>query len=489
MVLQPDTYINQQPKHTLHKAEWLMLFVLVLTSRLLTSIYYIEEPDSLRFALAIKEFDVVKLQPHFPGYPVFCWLAQVLFAITDSMAVSFSIIGTLSIFTIFYSVVEIYSSLLKAFSRLSIYVLVTLLFFNPLMWILSTSYMPDCMGAALVCLIMMFIVKAIVKPEIKYILLAQFFAGILFGTRLSYVPFIIIPCLYGFIYFPKRGLQLLSGFAGIIIWLLPMIWLTGFSELINAAQTHTEGHFNDWGGSYVTEDNIPLRFVMLLRGIWADGLGGYWSGRNMLTLFSSILILVVTVLSIVISKQSKTKLNQKILLIIASSAIAYTIWILLGQNIIYKARHVLPVLPFMVLFLVLAIEKLLSWKFKTAILIIAPMVLIYAYTGVFLAHQHTKPTAISQAKDHILQKANSSNNIIVSLGLVNDYMRIHGAEARLIEISSTNEIAKIKSIFPANDIWYIGIDANRTLPAKEISRFYHNPYVNRMWPVVEVIKL
>ncbi|MGZ5284000.1 MAG: hypothetical protein ACXWEY_17120, partial [Bacteroidia bacterium] len=90
---------------------------------------------------------------------------------------------------------------------------------------------------------------------------------------------------------------------------------------------------------------------------------------------------------------------------------------------------------------------------------------------------------------HILKKANGSNNIIVSLGLVNDYMRIHGAEARLIEISSTNEIAKIKSIFPANDIWYIGIDANRTLPAKEISRFYHNPYVNRMWPVVEVIKL
>lgn len=490
MVLQANSY-NQShmPKHTLRTAEWFVLFVLVLVSRLITSVYYIEEPDSLRFALAVKEFDIVKLQPHFPGYPVFCWLAQLLFGVTGSMGISFSIIGALSIFAIIFSLVKIYTSLTEVFSRISIYVLIVLLFFNPLLWIMSTSYMPDCMGAALVCLIVMFIVMAIKNGNVEHILLAQFLAGILFGTRLSYVPFIIIPCLYGLIYFPKRGLQWLTGLAGIIIWLMPMIWLTGFPELINAAQTHTEGHFNDWGGSYVTEDNIPLRLVMLLRGIWADGLGGYWIDRNLLTLFTSALMLVLVVYSIFTKNHSKRNFNQKILFIILSSSIIYTIWILLGQNIIYKARHVLPVLPFIILFVVLAIDKILLQKPKMAVAIIAPMVLLYAFTGTFLAHQHTKPTAISQAKDYVLKKANSTKDIIVSLGLVNDYMRMHGAGAKLVEIKSTAEITKIKSIFPGKYIWFIGVDANRTLPAKEINRFYHNPYVNRMWPVIEVIRL
>ena len=77
-----------------------LLFILCLTTRAFTSIYYIEDIDSLRFAFSLYEFDLTKLQPHFPGYAVFCFLSKILYQFTNSIGLSFSIIGGLSVFFI-----------------------------------------------------------------------------------------------------------------------------------------------------------------------------------------------------------------------------------------------------------------------------------------------------------------------------------------------------------------------------------------------------
>ena len=53
------------------KQTYFILFMICIVSRIFTSIYYIEDIDSLRFALSLKEFDITRLQPHFPGYAVF----------------------------------------------------------------------------------------------------------------------------------------------------------------------------------------------------------------------------------------------------------------------------------------------------------------------------------------------------------------------------------------------------------------------------------
>ena len=44
----------------------LLLLFLCILSRLITSIFYIEDIDSLRFALAIQDYSIINLQPHFP---------------------------------------------------------------------------------------------------------------------------------------------------------------------------------------------------------------------------------------------------------------------------------------------------------------------------------------------------------------------------------------------------------------------------------------
>ena len=68
-----------------------LLFACIL-SRILTAIYYVEDIDSLRFALSLHEFSLVKLQPHFPGYPIFCFIAKILYSFTENMGISFALI-------------------------------------------------------------------------------------------------------------------------------------------------------------------------------------------------------------------------------------------------------------------------------------------------------------------------------------------------------------------------------------------------------------
>ena len=75
-----------------------IFLICCLFSRVLTTIYYIEDTDSLRFALSINDYDLTKLQPHFPGYPIYCFLAKVLYSFLNSFAVSFSILVVVLLF-------------------------------------------------------------------------------------------------------------------------------------------------------------------------------------------------------------------------------------------------------------------------------------------------------------------------------------------------------------------------------------------------------
>ena len=91
----------------------LLIFLLLtcILSRALTSIYYIEDIDSLRFALSIKDYDITKLQPHFPGYLVFCFLVKAIYLVIGNMGLSFSIVGGISIFFIIYYNITIFSEI------------------------------------------------------------------------------------------------------------------------------------------------------------------------------------------------------------------------------------------------------------------------------------------------------------------------------------------------------------------------------------------
>ena len=87
---------------TLNGTSWAAIFFLCMAARLFTTINYIEDPDSLRFALSIENYNLASLQPHFPGYPVFCFVVKALTIALSKFSYAFSIVGGFSTFVVIF---------------------------------------------------------------------------------------------------------------------------------------------------------------------------------------------------------------------------------------------------------------------------------------------------------------------------------------------------------------------------------------------------
>ncbi|MEM9023136.1 MAG: hypothetical protein AAGB22_05315, partial [Bacteroidota bacterium] len=147
-------------------AGWLKYFLLLLLcvgTRCLTAIYYMEDIDSLRFALAASDFNIAELRPHFPGYPVHIFLLQGLYILTGSVGLSFAILGGLATWLILVAALRIWAH----FTAAPPYLPGILVFFNPLLWLMSTRYMPDILGLGLLMIGMGFLLQALTARQLN----------------------------------------------------------------------------------------------------------------------------------------------------------------------------------------------------------------------------------------------------------------------------------------------------------------------------------
>ena len=166
------------------------LFIICILSRVLTSIYYVEDIDSLRFSLSIIDYDITKLQPHFPGYPIFCFFVKVIHFFTGNMGISFSIIGGLSTFFIVYYLLRMFNTGLKSYEGTYIALLI---FLNPLFWLMSNRYMPDLMGLTISLSAIYYLIYS--HKHGKHLEKGFFLSGLLAGIRLSYLPLVFLPLI------------------------------------------------------------------------------------------------------------------------------------------------------------------------------------------------------------------------------------------------------------------------------------------------------
>ena len=457
----------------------LILFAICVLSRAITSIYYIEDIDSLRFALGIQDYSIINLQPHFPGYPIFIFFAKIVFFFSNSLGITFSIMGGISIFIIIHFTCKL--ARIELNSPAGIFCS-AIIFFNPLLWILSNRYMPDIFGAAIMVAALYFL---ILHNDFNYkLMVGTFLIGILAGTRLSYLPALIVPVALA-IYKSKIRKNLLYSFVlGNIIWLLPLVWVTGWNDLIIAASKQTIGHFTEFGGTSITENDWSLRLKFFFSSIWADGFGGYLAGRHWLTIILSTLFIFILILSAnTIIKDFQSNDVTKLLFY---SLIVYSIWILFFQNVIYKSRHVIPII--IVLLYFLAIGKGTSfWENRTSYFFSSLYITTLVFVSIILVNQHRSPSAISKLKDNLISM--DSNDKIVCIPLVKYYLETHGINANYIDISSID-----KNNIPNNldDAIIIGNHPdlfNDTFQVISDSSYYHNPYVNRMWSEIHTFRL
>ena len=459
------------------------LLLICIFSRALSSIYYIEDIDSLRFALSIKEFDIVKLQPHFPGYPVFCFLVKAIHFIIGNMGISFSIVGGISIFFIIYYLLRMFSTSLKSYEGQYIALII---FLNPLFWLMSNRYMPDLMGLAISLGAVYYLIYA--NRQGRHLEKGFFLSGLLAGIRLSYLPLLFFPLLK--IFFSsnnKKQTLALYFFTGLFIWLIPMVSVTGLGDLIIMAEKQTSGHFMDFGGTIFTEQSLLYRFVFLLKSVWADGFGGYWTSRG----FTSMLLSIFLVLQFITSIKDiriKWKHENKIKPLILCIAI-YFIWILLFQNVIYKSRHVLPIILFLCILLIEGQEKYRG-KIYSGI--------IYFYFAILLGHnavlikQHQDFTAIQKLKNYISDQRNIQS--IISIPLINYYLQSHQIEADYINVEENADVESF-SLEKIKDGKALMIGDYKSIFLEKASRFdkdtvfYHNPYMNQMWSKIETFTI
>ena len=461
----------------------ILFFILSILTRLVSSIFYIEDIDSLRFGLSLYEYNITKLQPHFPGYPVFSFLAKCIYSFIDSMGLTFSLIGGFSIFSIIFFSLKITQIKLNSYLGLFIGFLIL---FNPLMWLMSNRYMPDLMGLAI--MIGSFYYLQHNKKNNFSIPLGFFLFGVLAGVRLSYIPFLFIPIMSCLIYRREKSLLAFSLLFGFLIWLIPLIFFTGFNELWLTALEHTKGHFNDYGGTVYTENNWWVRFVSFFRSIWADGFGGYWIGRSWITGVIS-LYLIYYFLEI-IKNFKKILENNSSIKIMIYSIIIYSIWVLLFQNVIYKSRHIMPVILILIILLSLGQKYINSDWVKYQKYIYLSCISFLFMVSLVLVLQHKKPTAIAQMKNYLINKEQPIT--IVTIPLINYYLNSGGIKTKFINIENKKALSEYSRSSIDKNHFMIGdfkslFDENIII--KKDKTFFHNPYVNRMWSQLNIFSL
>ncbi len=469
------TLQTPQLRKSQHYEVWGVVFILCVGSRLLTTIYYIEDLDSLRFALSMVDYDVAKFQPHFPAYPVFCFIAKLIYAATGSYAIAFSLIGGVSTFLTIYFLCKLAG--LKNTSPAGL-IAIILLMLNPLLWLMSNRYMPDAMGAA--CLSASLYFTTAPHKKSRIVGLGFFLAGILGGIRLSYLP-MLIPALI--VSLSRRTLRhIAAGLAGLTVWLLPLVMLTGWETLVDAAKTQSRGHFWEFGGTIASETNLLVRATRLFESAWADGFGLYWNGRNIMTACTSVAL--AAILAANWGEIRKIK-RSDVLNACFIGCIVYLIWIFCFQNVVHKSRHVLPLVPFLALCLAFAGARIIEHRNRILKAVLILFVLCYGYVTLHLVIQHKSPTAIAQVHQHLSTKQNDRLRV-ASVPLITYYLASQGLQAVYIPIRDSADLAALhENPDDASNLVVIGSPLEGRTPKAE-KAFYHNPYVNRMWPTLSL---
>ncbi|MGJ7920498.1 hypothetical protein [Neobacillus sp. LXY-4] len=375
----------------------LMIFYLLIVQLQFRNTYAASW-DQVDFALALVRYDIMAMQPHFPGYPYFILGGMLVSTIIKNPTEALTVFNILVYGS---AIVPIYllmrNTVTKKYS-----LLVTAIIYTG-SYTVTMVNQPMSEGAAIACLwwFVWSIQFALGRSNIFPVILPLWLFSVLLGIRLSYLPF-AVGIVYLFIIKWKRR-QLTNKMLLVYVVLAALfqgIWVGaiaisegGLIGFIKLALAFTSGHFNDWGGTVSTVD--PSMFIRLKALILENLL---WSGFSA---HSKLLLSLYLLLFIVFIKKLKWKdfigdvhFHLPILLFLC-----YFIWAYLAQNI-DKPRHILPLAGFGVW-----IVFLLLYKSKQKGLLVALSIVILivqtGYSTMLIKEQATKTPAVHQAGEFL----------------------------------------------------------------------------------------
>jgi 4-amino-4-deoxy-L-arabinose transferase-like glycosyltransferase len=183
--------------------------------------------DAVQFALALREYDVVKHQPHPPGYILYVALGRLVNAALDNPAAAYVVLAVafsgLTTFAVYYLARAIYD-------RATALTAATLLAVSPLFWFYGSVGLTYA-GEALFASTVAYLAFRALDGSRADAWLAAGYLGLAGGVRQSFL-ILLFPLWLGSVVLGLRrarvvavGLAILA--AAVLTWFLPMIWLTG----------------------------------------------------------------------------------------------------------------------------------------------------------------------------------------------------------------------------------------------------------------------
>ncbi|MGH7387926.1 MAG: hypothetical protein ACREM3_00490 [Candidatus Rokuibacteriota bacterium] len=211
------------------------LSVLTVLSRLPYRARMLYNWDAVQFALALREYDVGKHQPHPPGYILYVALGRLVDAGLDDptgayvlLAVAFSGATTF----------VVYHLALAVYDRSTALAAATLLAVSPLFWFYGSVGLTYAGEALCASTIAYFAFRALRGSETDAWLGAGYL-GLAGGLRQSILPLLFPLWLVSTVVGVRRARTVAVGLAimgaAVLMWLVPMLWLTGGLERYLAA--------------------------------------------------------------------------------------------------------------------------------------------------------------------------------------------------------------------------------------------------------------
>jgi hypothetical protein len=261
---------------------------------------YFEDYDSLYFARAFKHYSVVDFSPHWPGYPVFIWLAWFanLFTLDPLKSMHAISVTATSLTTISVAL------LARAFatqtgrnlehSRWAGLIAAVLWTVVPVTWIDGTEALSDPLAVLLASTSLLAVWTAFKTRAPLWYAVAGVAAGLMLGVRLAYVMLLgplawllwmtwrygsAKPIIHGeandFRQMRLASIRLVFGLiVPCAIWFGWQLAQDGFGWF-RAGQQILGGHYSSWGESALTDQNPLSRPLRFLETIIALGLGGW----------------------------------------------------------------------------------------------------------------------------------------------------------------------------------------------------------------------
>lgn len=369
----------------------IFLFGLILRISYLSN--WLEDWDSVQFALALHNFSIVNHQPHPPGYPLYILMAKAInfFVNNDTLTLTLlsAIAGAATIIPFYILLKDMASKQLAVLAAL-------LLLITPIHWSLSEVALSNVPGMFFTILTALLLYRA--RRHVSYLPLAGFFVGLSPGVRFAEYS-ILFSLLFLVVLARKNRQDLIKSVffvgVGIAIWLAPLIIDTGWKSFIE---------------SYVSQvAYISKHDSLLADQTFFARLGQIWRLFNLGYSFFFIPILIFAGWGIV---SNLWKIKEWNFLFPTVWFSAYFLPLVFVYNL-EVPRHLLPLLPSTI---ILSIQGLQNFKLpKLGLLIYSLCIILIFRVGLLNAQKLkalTPPTI--QPVLYIKEKFDKKNTAILT---------------------------------------------------------------------------